>query len=45
MNRVPRRTPSRSFTGAISLFLVFFTAIYYLRSSVRKMAEDKPAQE
>ena len=26
MNRVPRRTPSRSFIAAISLFLVFFTA-------------------
>jgi ABC-type Fe3+ transport system permease subunit len=31
--------------GVFSYFLVFFTAIYYLRSSVRKMAEDKPAQE
>jgi ABC-type spermidine/putrescine transport system permease subunit I len=31
--------------GVFSYFLVFFTAIYYLRSSVKKMAEDKPAEE
>lgn len=31
--------------GVFSYFLVLFTAIYYLRSSVRKMAEAKPAQE
>jgi putative spermidine/putrescine transport system permease protein len=31
--------------GVFSYFLVLFTAIYYLRSSVRKMAMDKPAQE
>ena len=31
--------------GVFSYFLVLFTAIYYLRSSVRKVAEDKPAQE
>lgn len=31
--------------GVFSYFMVLFTAIYYLRSSVRKMAEAKPAQE
>ena len=31
--------------GVFSYFLVFFTAIYYLRSSVKKMAETKPAGE
>jgi putative spermidine/putrescine transport system permease protein len=31
--------------GVFSYFLVLFTAIYYLRSSVRKMAEDKRVQE
>jgi putative spermidine/putrescine transport system permease protein len=31
--------------GVFSYFLVLFTAIYYLRSSVRKMAEDKLVQE
>ena len=31
--------------GVFSYFLVFFTAIYYLRSSVKKMAEAKPAEE
>ncbi len=31
--------------GVFSYFLVFFTAIYYLRSSVQKMAEVKPAEE
>ena len=31
--------------GVFSYFLVFFTAIYYLRSSVKKMAESKPAEE
>jgi ABC-type spermidine/putrescine transport system permease subunit I len=31
--------------GVFSYFLVFFTAIYYLRSSVKKMAEVKPAAE
>jgi len=30
--------------GVFSYFLVFFTAIYYLRASVRKMAEVKPVQ-
>jgi ABC-type spermidine/putrescine transport system permease subunit I len=31
--------------GVFSYFLVFFTAIYYLRSSVKKIAETKPAEE
>ena len=31
--------------GVFSYFLVFFTAIYYLRSSVKKMAEEKPVEE
>jgi len=31
--------------GVFSYFLVFFPAIYYLRSSVKKMAEAKPAEE
>ena len=31
--------------GVFSYFLVFFTAIYYLRSSVQKMAEVTPAEE
>ena len=31
--------------GVFSYFLVFFTAIYYLRSSVQKMAEVKPVEE
>jgi putative spermidine/putrescine transport system permease protein len=31
--------------GVFSYFLVLFTAIYYLRSSVHKMAEDKLVQE
>jgi putative spermidine/putrescine transport system permease protein len=31
--------------GVFSYLLVFFTAIYYLRASVRKMAEIQPVQE
>ncbi len=31
--------------GVFSYFLVFFTAIYYLRASVKKIAEAKPAEE